>query len=102
MTTMSCWSETGVVVGERCLTVRQLGVLNGVAAGKSNSAIAKELNLAEQTVARHVGIMLIFARVSNRAGLVAWAFRSGLLSIDENTVNSGEPIQSNNIAGSRM
>ena len=51
-------------VGE--LTVRQLDVLNLVLDGKTNRAIATELNLSEATVKAHITAVLKTLRVANR------------------------------------
>ena len=61
------------------LTERELEVLQLVAAGKTNKAIAAALVLSERTVDRHVSNILAKLRVSSRAAATASAYEHGLL-----------------------
>jgi DNA-binding NarL/FixJ family response regulator len=61
------------------LTVREVQVLRLVAAGKSNRAIAAELTISDNTVARHVQNIFAKLDVSSRSAATAFAFEHGLL-----------------------
>jgi DNA-binding CsgD family transcriptional regulator/tetratricopeptide (TPR) repeat protein len=61
------------------LTAREVQVLQLVAAGKSNRAIATDLFLSEKTVARHVSNILTKLGLPSRSAATAYAFRHGLV-----------------------
>lgn len=61
------------------LTPRELEVLQLVAAGKSNRAIAGELVLSEKTVARHISNIFTKLDLSSRAAATAYAYQNALL-----------------------
>jgi DNA-binding CsgD family transcriptional regulator len=61
------------------LTPRELEVLQLVAVGKSNRAIADELFLSEKTVARHISNIFTKLDLSSRAAATAYAYRHALL-----------------------
>jgi DNA-binding NarL/FixJ family response regulator len=63
------------------LTPREREVLELVAAGLSNRAIAVELGISEHTVKFHVGSRLAKVGATTRAELVAVAVRNGLLML---------------------
>ena len=56
------------------LTAREVEVLQRVAAGKTNKAIAAELTVSERTVDRHVSNILTKLGVPSRAAATAWAY----------------------------
>jgi DNA-binding CsgD family transcriptional regulator len=60
------------------LSPRESEVLNLVAAGKTNRAIATELVISEKTVARHVSNILTKLGLTSRAEATAYAFKHGL------------------------
>ena len=60
------------------LTVRELEVLRLIARGKTNRAIARELDISEKTVARHVSNIFMKLDLSSRAAATAYAFTHGL------------------------
>jgi DNA-binding CsgD family transcriptional regulator len=62
------------------LTARELEVLRLVARGKTNRAIAGELNISEKTVARHVSNIFTKLDLSTRAAATAYAFTHRLVS----------------------
>ncbi|MFI8355326.1 response regulator [Streptomyces cyaneofuscatus] len=61
------------------LTERETEVLSLVAAGLSNSEIAGQLILAEQTVKTHVGRILVKLGVRDRTQAAVFAYESGLV-----------------------
>lgn len=63
----------------RGLTTRELGVLRLIATGKTNRMIAKELDLSEKTVARHVHNCLTKIGAPSRAAATAYAYENGLI-----------------------
>ncbi|MGH8792383.1 MAG: response regulator transcription factor [Stackebrandtia sp.] len=69
-----------VVLCGKQLTERESQVLAGLAAGKRNEAIGRELHLSELTVKTHLGTLFRKIGASNRAHAVAIAFRQGVLS----------------------
>jgi DNA-binding CsgD family transcriptional regulator len=61
------------------LTARELQVLRLVATGRTNRAIAEELDLSEKTVARHISNIFDKLDVSSRAAATAFAFEHRLM-----------------------
>ncbi|MCW2599103.1 MAG: two component transcriptional regulator, LuxR family [Frankiales bacterium] len=62
------------------LSPRELQVLEGMAAGRSNAQIGRSLWLSEDTVKVHAKKLYAKTGVHDRAAAVAWAFRSGVLA----------------------
>lgn len=60
------------------LTRREGEVLQLVATGKSNRAIAGELYLSEKTVARHISNIFLKLGLSSRAAATSYAYEHGL------------------------
>lgn len=58
-----------------CLTARESEVVNLIADGKSNAAIAAELKLSEHTVKRHVANILLKLDLPSRAAAAAFSVR---------------------------
>lgn len=52
---------------------------SGVASGKTNKAIAKQLFLSEKTVDRHVSNIFVKTGVASRAGATAYAYQHRLV-----------------------
>ena len=61
------------------LTPRELEVLRLIAHGKTNRAIAGELDISEKTVARHVSNIFTKLDLSTRAAATAYAFTHRLV-----------------------
>jgi len=61
------------------LTAREVEVLQLVATGRTNRAIATELFLSEKTVARHLSNIFAKLGVSSRAAATAYAYRHDLV-----------------------
>lgn len=66
-------------VGLHGLTRRELQVLQLIAGGKTNKAIASELFLSERTIERHVGNIFTKLDLSSRAAATAWAYEHDLV-----------------------
>jgi len=62
------------------LTTREIQVLQLIACGKTNRAIADDLRISEKTVARHVSNIFVKLDVSSRAGATAYAFQHHLVA----------------------
>ncbi len=65
------------------LTERELEVLQLVAQGLSNEAIAEKLFIGEATVRTHIGNILGKLHLANRVQAALYALRKGLSSLDE-------------------
>lgn len=61
------------------LTPREVEVLELVATGKTNRAIAEDLFISEKTVARHVSNIFTKLEISSRAAATAYAYEHGLV-----------------------
>jgi DNA-binding NarL/FixJ family response regulator len=61
------------------LTARELEVLRLIATGRTNRAIADDLELSEKTVARHVSNIFNKLDVSSRTAATAYAFEHRLV-----------------------
>jgi DNA-binding CsgD family transcriptional regulator len=74
-----CENEERAAANNVALTGRQLDVLRLIACGKSNSEIARELFISNNTVARHVSNILTRTGSSNRTEAGVYAYREGLV-----------------------
>ena len=61
------------------LSPRELQVLEGMAAGRSNAEIGRTLWVSEDTVKVHAKKLFVKTGVHDRAAAVAWGFRGGVL-----------------------
>lgn len=62
------------------LTEREMGVLQCIAAGLSNLAIANRLSISEKTVKSHVSNILSKLYLSDRTQAAVYAWREGIVS----------------------
>ena len=63
------------------LTEREIEILRGVAAGKSNKLIALELRIAENTVKAHMRRILPKLEANDRTHAVTIALKRGILDL---------------------
>ncbi len=72
-------SSRGEAVAEPVepLTNREEGVLDLVAAGRTNTEIAEELYLSLSTVKTHISALMTKLSARNRVEIVIWAYESG-------------------------
>lgn len=63
------------------LSDRHVEVLELVAEGLSNAEIGKKLLITENTVKSHFATMAQKTGIRDRAGLVSWGYRVGLLKV---------------------
>lgn len=66
--------------GDFGLTRREVDVVRLVAEGLSNQQVARRLVVSEATVKTHLNHVLAKLAVDGRPGLVAWAWRRGLVT----------------------
>lgn len=69
-------------VKKACLTRRQLEVLEMAACGHSYKEVGESLGLSERTIKYHMGRILELLHLENRAQVIAYAARKGLIDIN--------------------
>lgn len=74
-------SEIAEHVADDELTMREIEVLRGVAAGKSNKLVAAELDISEGTVKTHMKSILPKLDASDRTHAVMIALKRGILQL---------------------
>jgi DNA-binding NarL/FixJ family response regulator len=74
-------AEIAEHVADDALTQREIEVLRGVAAGKSNKSIAAELDVSEGTVKTHMRSILPKLDASDRTHAVTIALKRGILDL---------------------
>jgi DNA-binding NarL/FixJ family response regulator len=74
-------TEIAEHVADDALTEREIEVLRGVAAGKSNKVIAAELDISEGTVKTHMKSILPKLDASDRTHAVMIALKRGILDL---------------------
>jgi two-component system response regulator NreC len=72
-------AEIGAAPGYQQLSAREREVLQLIARGLTNKEIAEQLSLSVRTVERHRSSIMAKAGLQNRAELVAFAVRQGIL-----------------------
>jgi DNA-binding NarL/FixJ family response regulator len=65
------------------LSLRELQVVELVAAGLTNQEIAEQLEISKRTVDNHISNILTKTGTHNRVALVRWALQSGKVCINE-------------------
>ncbi|HMN61951.1 MAG TPA: response regulator transcription factor [Anaerolinea sp.] len=75
---MASWIQAGDS-GKQKLTVREQEVLRRVVEGKTNQAIALELNISEKTVEKYLGSIFVKLEGSSRVEAAVLAVREGLV-----------------------
>lgn len=65
------------------LSLRELQVVELVAAGLTNQEIAEQLEISKRTVDNHISNILTKTQTHNRVALVRWALQSGKVCINE-------------------
>jgi NarL family two-component system response regulator LiaR len=75
-------SQDAGIASEDTLTVREIEILQQVALGKTNQAIADELVLSERTVRTHITNILAKLQLTNRTQAALYALREGIAHID--------------------
>jgi DNA-binding NarL/FixJ family response regulator len=68
-------------VADDALTVREIEVLRGVAAGQSNKRIAVALSISEETVKTHMKSILPKLNATDRTQAVMTALKRGILDL---------------------
>jgi DNA-binding NarL/FixJ family response regulator len=74
-------TEIAEHVADDALSEREIEVLRGVAAGKSNKLIAAELDISEETVKTHMKSILPKLDASDRTHAVMIALKRGILDL---------------------
>lgn len=74
-------SDIAEHAAEDSLTAREIEVLRGVAAGKSNKLIAAQLDISESTVKAHMKSILPKLDASDRTHAVMIALKRGILDV---------------------
>ncbi|MEV0616271.1 response regulator transcription factor [Nonomuraea sp. NPDC050404] len=70
-------APAGAVPGPEPLTARQIDIVRGVAAGKTNAEIAAELFLSHGTVKNHLAAVQRRLGLRNRVAIATWAWDNG-------------------------
>lgn len=74
-------AEIAVHAADDTLSEREIGILRGVAAGKSNKLIGIELQISENTVKAHMQNILAKLEANDRTHAVMIALRRGILGL---------------------
>jgi DNA-binding NarL/FixJ family response regulator len=75
-------SQAGPSPALEGLTAREVQVLRLVATGRTNRAIADDLDISEKTVARHISNIFTKLDLSSRAAATAYAYQHHLILAD--------------------
>ncbi len=75
---ITSWMQTGDP-DETALTAREKEVLRLVVKGKTNQAIAQEMEISEKTVEKYMGMIFTKLKVASRVAAAVQAVRDGLV-----------------------
>lgn len=73
----------GESLPQATLSLRELQVVELVAAGLTNQEIAERLEISKRTVDNHISNILTKTATHNRVALVRWALQSGKVCIND-------------------
>jgi len=73
--------EIAIHAAEESLSEREVAVLQHVASGKANKAIARELSLSEETIKAHLRSIFSKLEVNDRTQAVTTALRRGIITL---------------------
>jgi DNA-binding NarL/FixJ family response regulator len=76
--TMSAWANEDISSGLE-LTDRELQVLRGVVAGKTNQEIGLDLGISQKTVEKHLELVYSKMKVASRVEAAVMAVRQGIV-----------------------
>ncbi|PSO49392.1 MAG: helix-turn-helix transcriptional regulator [Cyanobacteria bacterium SW_9_44_58] len=65
------------------ISVREMEIIELVAAGLTNQEIAKQLEISKRTVDNHISNILTKTSTENRVALVRWALQWGKVCLDD-------------------
>ncbi|MGB7441586.1 MAG: LuxR C-terminal-related transcriptional regulator [Coleofasciculaceae cyanobacterium] len=65
------------------LSSRELQIIDLVASGLSNQAIARKLEISKRTVDNHISNILTKTSTENRVALVRWALKWGKVCLND-------------------
>jgi len=65
------------------ISVREMEIIELVAAGLTNQEIAQQLEISKRTVDNHISNILTKTSTENRVALVRWALQWGKVCLDE-------------------
>jgi DNA-binding NarL/FixJ family response regulator len=65
------------------ISVRELEIIELVAAGLTNQEIAQKLEISKRTVDNHISNILTKTSTENRVALVRWALQWGKVCLDD-------------------
>lgn len=69
------------------LTVREIDVLQRVAAGKTNKEIAADLMLSDKTIKNHIRKIFYKMKVDDRTKAAIQGIKDGIIDLDQDTTN---------------
>jgi DNA-binding CsgD family transcriptional regulator len=65
------------------ISVREMEIIELVAAGLTNQEIAQQLEISKRTVDNHISNILTKTSTENRVALVRWALQWGKVCLDD-------------------
>jgi len=67
----------------KALNATDIHIILGLAQGKNQDEIGKDMGLAGKTVKNYIGVLLSKVGVRNRVGLMVYAFKHHVVELDE-------------------